>query len=101
MKYLKGNGVPTRKTIGAIGDIYVDENTGIQYKCTFAYRSENDAAFDCQWTSLSMTLVEEKIEECLSAARRGETSASIERDDLTDDEVAYLQKEVQRRLGNS
>ena len=46
-------------------------------------------------------VVEEKIEECLSAARRGETSASIERDDLTDDEVAYLQKEVQRRLGHS
>ena len=46
-------------------------------------------------------VVEEKIEECLSAARRGETSFSIERDDLTDDEVAYLQKEVQRRLGNS
>ena len=45
-------------------------------------------------------MVEEKIEECLSAARRGETSVSIDRDDLTDDEVAYLQKEVQRRLGN-
>ena len=63
MKYLKGNGVPTRKTIGAIGDIYIDENTGIQYKCTFAYRSENDDAFDCQWTALSTTPVEEKIEE--------------------------------------
>lgn len=46
-------------------------------------------------------VIEEKIEECLSAARRGETLASIERDDLSDDEVAYLQKEVQRRLGNS
>lgn len=45
-------------------------------------------------------VVEEKIEECLSAARRGETAVSIDRDDLTDDEVAYLQKEVQRRLGN-
>ena len=45
-------------------------------------------------------VVEEKIEECLSAARRGETSVSVDRDDLTDDEVAYLQKEVQRRLGN-
>ena len=45
-------------------------------------------------------MVEEKIEECLSAARRGETSVSIDRDDLTDDEVLYLQKEVRRRLGN-
>ena len=45
-------------------------------------------------------VVEEKIEECLSAARRGETSVSIDRDDLTDDEVLYLQKEVHRRLEN-
>ena len=45
-------------------------------------------------------VVEEKIEESLSAARRGETSVSIDRDDLTDDEVLYLQKEVHRRLGN-
>ncbi len=46
-------------------------------------------------------VVEDKIEECLSAARRGETSINIDRDDLTDDEVLYLQKEVQRRLGNN
>lgn len=43
-------------------------------------------------------VVEDKIEECLAAARRGETSISIERGDLTDAEVAYVQKEVQRRL---
>ena len=43
-------------------------------------------------------VVEEKIEECLSAARRGETSISIDRGDLTDDEVKYLQKEITRRL---
>lgn len=46
-------------------------------------------------------LKKKKIEECLSAVRRGETSVRINRDDLTDDEVAYLQKEIQRRLGNS
>ena len=43
-------------------------------------------------------VVEDKIEECLAAARRGETSVSIDRGDLTDTEVAYVQKEVQRRL---
>ncbi|MBQ6332246.1 MAG: hypothetical protein IJI34_05680 [Clostridia bacterium] len=43
-------------------------------------------------------VVEDKIEECLAAARRGETSVSIDRGDLTDAEVAYVQKEVQRRL---
>ncbi len=44
-------------------------------------------------------VVEDKIEECLEAARRGETSVSIDRGDLTDEEAAYLQREVQRRLG--
>ena len=43
-------------------------------------------------------VVEDKIEECLSAARRGETEISIDRGDLTDDEAEYLQREVQRRL---
>ena len=43
-------------------------------------------------------VVEEKIEECLSAARRGETSASIDRGDLTDEEVRYLQDQVSQRL---
>ena len=43
-------------------------------------------------------VVEDKIEECLAAARRGETSVSIDRGDLTDAEVAQVQNEVQRRL---
>ena len=43
-------------------------------------------------------VVEDKIEECLAAARRGETSIGIDRGDLTDAEVAYVQREVQRRL---
>ena len=43
-------------------------------------------------------VVEDKIEECLAAARRGETSVSIDRGDLTDAEVAYVQREVQRKL---
>ena len=43
-------------------------------------------------------LIEEKIEECLAAARRGETTIGIERGDLTDDELSYVQNEVRRRL---
>ena len=43
-------------------------------------------------------VVEDKIEECLDAARRGETEISIDRGDLTDDEAEYLEKEVQRRI---
>lgn len=43
-------------------------------------------------------VIEGKIEECLSAARRGETSINIDIDDLTEEEVRYLQAEVQRRI---
>lgn len=43
-------------------------------------------------------VVEDKIKECLSAARRGETEIIIKRGDLTDDEAEYLQKEVKRRI---
>ncbi len=43
-------------------------------------------------------VVEDKIEECLDAARRGETEISIDRGDLTDDEVDYVENEVRRRV---
>lgn len=45
-------------------------------------------------------LIEEKIEQCLEAARQGMTSVTIDCDDLTEDEIEYLQREVQRRLEN-
>lgn len=43
-------------------------------------------------------IIENKIEECLEAARRGETSVTVDRDDITDDEMAYIQKELDRRI---
>ena len=43
-------------------------------------------------------ILEDKIRECLDAAHRGETGINIDRDDLTDDEVLYVQNEVQRRI---
>lgn len=43
-------------------------------------------------------VVEDKIEECLNAARCGETEISIDRGDLTDSEAEYLQKKVERRI---
>ena len=42
-------------------------------------------------------VVEGKIDECLSEIRRGETSVSVDRGDLTDSEVEYLKKEVSKR----
>ena len=49
MNQLKGNGIPTKKTKGALGDIYTDTSTGKKYKCIFSYRDNDDADFDCQW----------------------------------------------------
>ena len=46
------------------------------------------------------TVVEEKIARCLAAARRGETSVTIDADDLTEEEIRYLKEEVERRLGD-
>lgn len=43
-------------------------------------------------------IIEDKIEEYLAAARRGEAEISIGRGDLTDEEAEYLQQEVRRRL---
>lgn len=53
MSNRSGKGIPTRKTVGALGDIYTDTTTGKQYKCIFAYRSDDDEEFDCQWKELS------------------------------------------------
>lgn len=53
MKQLKGNSIPTKKTKGALGDIYTDTSTGKKYKCVFSYRDNDDSDFDCQWKELS------------------------------------------------
>lgn len=63
MANLKGTGAPTKKTVAAIGDIYTDTTTGKQYKCTFAYRTDNDADFDCSWVELKGVKVEKPVEE--------------------------------------
>lgn len=62
MANLKGTEAPTKKTVAAIGDIYTDTTTGKQYKCTFAYRTDNDTDFDCSWVELKGVKVEEPVE---------------------------------------
>lgn len=54
MNKLKGTGIPTRKTAGAIGDIYTDTTTGKQYKCVFSYRENTTGEFDCQWKPMDV-----------------------------------------------
>lgn len=43
------------------------------------------------------SVIEEKAEECISAINRGDAQINIDRGDLTDDEIKYLKKIVERR----
>lgn len=49
MATINGDGVPSKNTPGAVGDVYTDSSTGHKYKCTFSYRSAMDGIFDCEW----------------------------------------------------
>lgn len=42
-------------------------------------------------------LVENKIDECLAKVAEGYDSISVEADDLSDEEIAYVESEVRRR----
>lgn len=48
MAELRNIGVPSKHTIGAIGDTCIDILTGKVYKCTFAYRTSNGDRI-CDW----------------------------------------------------
>ena len=61
MTKVRGNGAPTRKTRGGVGDIYTNTKTGEQYKCTFAYRSDPLHDYDYEWTKIEEE--DEKLEE--------------------------------------
>lgn len=66
MANINGVGIPTREIAGAIGDIYTDTKTGMQYKCVFAYSSSNDDTCDCEWEAMktnSKSNVSERIKE--------------------------------------
>ena len=73
MANLKGTGAPTKKTVAAIGDIYTDTTTGKQYKCTFAYRTDNDTDFDCSWVELKGVKVEDPVEETVEKKEPDQT----------------------------
>lgn len=45
-------------------------------------------------------LIEDKIEQCISSAQSGEATVYIDCDDMTEEEISYMQQEVRRRLAN-
>ena len=48
---LSGYGIPTKSTVGNIGDIYTDLNTEIKYKCVaaFSYTGHNSMTVEYIW----------------------------------------------------
>ena len=59
-------------------------------------RFDNDEFMD--FMGYRESLIDEKVEECLDAARRGETSVTIDQGELTDDEMQRVENEVSKRL---
>lgn len=48
MSLIKSKGYPTRYTRAAVGDYYIDVETGKKYKCTFAYQDVT-GTLQCDW----------------------------------------------------
>ena len=49
MAEFKGQGAPGNHIDGALGDTYIDERTGLKYRCTFAYTSSAGNGRICEW----------------------------------------------------
>lgn len=63
MTRLTGTGKPTRKTPGAIGDIYTDTETGKEYKCTFACDINNGMENDFEWKEIKKQETDKPVSE--------------------------------------
>lgn len=112
MAQLTGKGVPTRKTKGAIGDIYTDTTTGKKYECTFAYRDNSDCMFDCQWKeiieknaevkkdALKTPVAEEEEEIKVETAVKEEEANTEEHPVETTEEEAAVQKPASKNRTN-
>lgn len=53
---MNGNGIPTNKTHGKVGDIYTDNNTNKKYKCVLAFDDGKDQYY--QWINFGCGLGE-------------------------------------------
>ena len=82
MSQLNGNGIPTNKTYGQVGDIYTDNNTNKKYKCALAFSSGKDQYY--QWISLTCGL--------------GEASGGI---DLTSSSIMYIHVTSEEKDGET
>lgn len=82
MSQLNGNGIPTNKTYGQVGDIYTDNNTNKKYKCVLAFYDGKDQYY--QWISFTCGL--------------GEASGGI---DLTSSSIMYIHVTSEEKDGET
>lgn len=93
MANIKGTGSPTRETLGAVGDIYIDITNGKRYKCTFAYRSTTGGGFDCSWTELKTNKVKkEEINKVQNVAKEEPKIQKPESEDSKEEEITTPSK---------
>lgn len=110
MAIIKGEGAPTRKTTGAIGDIYIDTNTKKRYKCVFAYRSDDYSDFDCDWkevktdkiqtSSLYEEIKNESVEE-VKEEPKDEPEVEVKADIPVKESISPVNQEAPKRTDYS
>lgn len=83
MSTIRGQGRPTRKTAGGVGDIYIDTASGVRYKCTNAYGVNGE--YDYQWKvekafgKKEEPVKETKVEEVKPAVKESQPAVQEEK----------------------
>lgn len=93
MAKIKGSGGPTRKTVGAVGDIYMDVSTGKRYKCTAAYGVSGE--YDYQWKPITNPFGksgEETKEEVKPVQKEVSKPAPVEVKEVTEEKVETVEE---------
>ena len=79
MSQIKNNGVPTRTTCGALGDIYTDTDTGNMFKCTGSYSMNGQSEYE--WKAIGR-----------GAAKKAETVAPTKKSEVEKKETPVAEK---------
>lgn len=92
MSKIKGSGRPTRKTVGGVGDIYMDVSTGKRYKCIAAYGVSGD--YDYQWKPMTNPFgkAEETKEEVKPVQKEVSKPAPVEVKEVTEEKVETVEE---------
>lgn len=62
MSKIRQKGAPTRQTVGSIGDIYTDLDTGLKYKCVGSYGLQTHIGLESKYEWKLLPGEKEKVE---------------------------------------